>query len=50
MLYDLVHDPNEQHNLAVDPAARPLKLDSRRTLSDRLEETGYGGARALSDS
>jgi len=50
MLYDLVHDPNEQHNLAVDPAARPLKLDLRQALSDRLEETGYRGARAVSDS
>jgi hypothetical protein len=50
MLYDLGHDPNEQHNLAVDPAARPLKLDLRQALSDRLEETGYRGARAASDS
>jgi choline-sulfatase len=46
MLYDLETDSREQHNLAVDPAARPLKLRLRRELVKRLEETGYAEARS----
>jgi hypothetical protein len=46
MLYDLVEDPGEQRNLAVDPAARRLKVELRRALTERLAETGYGAAPA----
>jgi arylsulfatase A-like enzyme len=49
MLYDLAHDPEEQHNLAADPAARALKLELRHALSERLEETGYRSRHASSE-
>jgi choline-sulfatase len=50
MLYDLAEDPDEQRNLAVEPAARRVKLELRRALTERLEETGYGTVTAAAES
>jgi arylsulfatase len=41
MLYDLEADPEEQDNLAGDPAAQGLEHELRRQLSDRLEQSRY---------
>lgn len=42
MLYDLESDPDEQHNLAADPASGALALELRRCLASRLEESRQG--------
>ena len=42
MLYDLAHDPLEQHNLAAGAGARALKVEARQALYRRLDEAGYG--------
>lgn len=42
MLYDLEHDPEEQHNLVADPAARAVELQLRKYLASRLKELRYG--------
>jgi len=36
MLYDLKNDPEEQHNLAADPAAELLRLKLRKRLASTL--------------
>jgi choline-sulfatase len=41
MLYDLEHDPQEQHNLVADPAARPEEFRLRECLASTLKELRY---------
>lgn len=41
MLYDVESDPQEQDNLAGDPAARGLENELRRQLRERLEHSRY---------
>jgi len=43
MLYDLAHDPTEQRNLAGDESLKALQRELQRSLTRRLEETGYDG-------
>jgi arylsulfatase len=42
MLYDLERDPQEQDNLAGDPAACGLENELRRQMCGRLEHSRYG--------
>jgi arylsulfatase A-like enzyme len=42
MLYDLAHDPCEQHNLAGDPAAHDLEEELRGQLRARLTQSRFG--------
>jgi arylsulfatase A-like enzyme len=42
MLYDLEHDPEEQHNLVADPASRAVQLQLSESLASRLKELRYG--------
>jgi hypothetical protein len=42
MLYDLEHDPEEQHNLAPVQAARAVQLQLSESLASRLKELRYG--------
>ncbi|MGH8714650.1 MAG: sulfatase family protein [Casimicrobiaceae bacterium] len=41
MLYDLERDPEEQHNLVADPAARPEEFRLRECLASALKELRY---------
>jgi arylsulfatase A-like enzyme len=41
MLYDVESDPQEQDNLAGDPAARGLENELRRQMRERLEHARY---------
>ena len=40
MLYDLIFDPNESNNLAVDPAPKSVLEDMRGRLERWMKETG----------
>ena len=42
MLYDFERDPQEQDNLAGDPAACGLENELRRQMRERLEHSRYG--------
>ena len=42
MLYDLEHDPEEQHNLVADAAARAAQLQLRECLTSKLKTLRYG--------
>jgi len=42
MLYDLEHDPDEQRNLAADPASSGAKNALKRALAATLAELRYG--------
>jgi arylsulfatase len=45
MLYDLQRDPDEQHNLVGDPAAKDIEVQLRHALASRLEALRYGPGR-----
>ena len=46
-LYDLRSDPDELHNLALDPGSRELLSEYRRRLVAELERTGAALAENL---